>query len=313
MSKPEVRARARASAVQADLHYQPSYPPIERGASLLLAWRLDGRRVLLIGGGAVAASRLGFLLQSGAHVTIVSPGPLEPSIAYRVATEPDHITWHDRSYGSSEGGNVSADDELPVGDYDMVLTAVDDVALSRAVCLAAREARTPVNVADVPPECDFYFGAQVRRGPLQAMVSTSGAGPKIAVIVRDLVADAIPDNVEDAIDGVGKLRTELRERAPGVGGELSKRRMRWMIGTCDAWTLGEMGAMKDEGVRKRLLDDGWEKNKVLGPEAVGVGSGLSARATKALHGAAGLWAAGAGGLVTGAAIATLATLYFVRR
>lgn len=286
--------------------------------------------MLLIGGGVVAASRLGFLLQSGAHVTIVSPGPLEPSIAHRVATEPaEFITWVDREYGNpdvlaavadkqyekdEEVDIALADDpELKVADFDMVLTAVDDVRLSRAVCLAARKARTPVNVADVPPECDFYFGAQVRRGPLQVMVSTSGAGPKVAVIVRDTVADAIPADVEDAIAGVGALRKELRERAPGVGGQLSKRRMRWMIDTCDAWALSEMGAMKDAEVRRALLDDGWEKHRVLGPADVGCGGGLKAQVATALEGSWSLWAAGLGGLVGGAAVATLASLYAARR
>lgn len=182
------------------------------------------------------------------------------------ADDPSDLSPHDEAARA-------ADPEYPVKDFDMVLTAIDDVALSRAVCAAARSARTPVNVADVPPECDFYFGAQVRRGPLQVMVSTSGAGPKVAVIVRDTVAAAIPDDVEAAIAGVGALRTELRARAPGVGGELSKRRMRWMIDTCDAWRLDQMGAMQDEEVRRKLLDDGWDKRKVLGPRDVGAAPG----------------------------------------
>ncbi|RSH83349.1 Bifunctional dehydrogenase and ferrochelatase [Apiotrichum porosum] len=282
-----------------------TYPEIKRGASLLLAWRLEGKRVLLIGGGVVAASRLGFLLESGAHVTLVSPAPLEPSIAHRVATEPEHLTWHERGYGNPDAATpeeMAADKELPVGDFDMVLTAVDDVQLSQAVCTAARTARTPVNVADVPPECDFYFGAQVRRGPLQVMVSTSGAGPKVAVIVRDTVANAIPADVEDAIAGVGALRTELRQRAPGVGGALSKRRMRWMIDTCDAWRLDQMGAMKDPEVRRQLLDDGWEQHKVLRPGDVGAAPG----GVKALVGdvvrAAPAWLPTLAAFVAGAAV-----------
>lgn len=274
----------------------------------------------MIGGGAVAASRLGFLLEAGAHVTIVSPGPLEASIAHRVETEPEYITWHDRSYGRPAGPDTPeadlAKDELDVANYDMVFTAIDDNPLSRAVCDAARAARSPVNVADVPPECDFYFGAQVRRGPLQAMVSTSGAGPKVAVIVRDTIAEAIPDDVEDAIAGVGALRKELRERAPGVGGALSKRRMRWMIDTCDAWKLSEMGAMKDPEVRRRLLDEGWEKHKVLGPADVDAGvqaslSSLGSRIASVVQSEA-FWPSVAA-FATGAALASASLLYNRRR
>ena len=88
----------------------------------------------------------------------------------------------------------------------MVLTAIDDNPLSRTVCEMCREARVPVNVADVPPECDFYFGAQLRRGPLQVMVSTGGQGPKIGAMVRDIILRALPDDTEVAIEGVGSLR-----------------------------------------------------------------------------------------------------------
>ncbi|CAK9785720.1 unnamed protein product [Cutaneotrichosporon oleaginosum] len=299
---------------------QHHYPEIKRGASLLLAWRLEGKKVLLVGGGAVAASRLGFLLEAGAHVTIVSPGPLEHSLAHRVATEPEYVTWVERTYGRPDGPETKAEDlakdkELPVTDFDMVFTAIDDNPLSRAVCDAARAARVPVNVADVPPECDFYFGAQVRRGPLQVMVSTSGAGPKVAVIVRDVIADAIPADVEDAIAGVGALRKELRERAPGVGGALSKRRMRWMIDTCDAWKLSEMGAMKSPEVRRRLLDDGWEKHRILSAHDLGASEAevqvIGSRISSLVHSAA-FWPSVLS-FVAGAAVASASFIAAARR
>jgi precorrin-2 dehydrogenase/sirohydrochlorin ferrochelatase len=310
---------------------------IERGASLLLAYRLEGKRVLLVGGGAVAASRLGFLLESGAHVTIVAPGPLEKSMQHRVddpATSRS-VTWVDRAYGARnpawtadiptpEGAvanttleipagvdlSLATDAELPLTAFDMVLTAIDDNALSRAVCWACRRARIPVNVADVPPECDFYFGAQTRRGPLQVMVSTSGAGPKVAVMVRDVLADAIPSDVEEAIAGVGELRKELRVRAPGVGGPLSKRRMRWMIDTCNKWSIAQMGALGDPAVRAKLLDEGWEKHQVLGPRDVGTASAWNAVREWAASPSVG--PAGLGFLVGGAA-ATAALFLHQRR
>jgi precorrin-2 dehydrogenase/sirohydrochlorin ferrochelatase len=91
-------------------------------------------------------------------------------------------------------------------------------------------------------------------------------------MVRDVLAGAIPSDVEAAIEGVGELRKELRLRAPGVGGPLSKRRMRWMIDTCNRWSIAQMGALNDVDVRSRLLDDGWEKHVVLGPRDVGTAS-----------------------------------------
>lgn len=243
-----------------------NYPAIRKGASFLIAWQLKNRKVLLIGGGLVASGRLYYLLESGAHVTLVSPrSRLHPETAYRLKTSAEDITYVDRDYVGPE------EDEIKIENFDMVLTAIDEVGLSRKVCLECRKYRIPVNVADVPPECDFYFGSQFRRGPLQVMVSTSGRGPKIASLIRKQMEDSLPDNIESAIDSVGKLRSELREIAPGTGGELGQKRMKWMIGVCDRWNLNELSAMTPE-MRKTLLKEGWEKDqKVLGPRELGVG------------------------------------------
>lgn len=191
----------------------------------------------------------------------------------------------------------------------MVLTAIDNNRLSQEVCDMCREMRVPVNVADVPPSCDFYFGAQLRKGPLQIMVSTGGMGPKIGAMVRDIIVTALPDDTEAAIEGVGALRAELRKRAPGVGGELGKKRMEWMIGVCDKWSLDEMQILRDGEVRRKVLDEGWEKDRVVGPEDVGV-EGVR----QWFDGSRGLesWVIGLGGLVSGATLGAIATLYYIR-
>jgi len=191
----------------------------------------------------------------------------------------------------------------------MVLTAIDNNKLSQEVCDMCREMGVPVNVADVPPSCDFYFGAQLRRGPLQIMVSTGGNGPKIGAMVRDIIVEALPEDTEGAIEGVGALRAELRRRAPGVGGELGKKRMDWMIGVCDKWGLGEMQVLKDESLRRRVLDEGWEKGRVIGPGEVGV---TGSKWWFEMGGMTGIWGVGLGGMMSGAAIGTIATLYYLR-
>jgi precorrin-2 dehydrogenase/sirohydrochlorin ferrochelatase len=230
----------------------------------LIAYQLKDRPVLLIGGGVVASGRLFFLLESGAHITLIAPAPLDPSIVHRLTTNAADITWHDRPY-------AGRDDPIHPRDFGMVLTAIDDNDLSLTVCDMSREVNVPVNVADVPPSCDFYFGAQLRRGPLQVMVSTQGQGPKIGAMVRDRIVEALPADVEDAIAGIGALRADLRKIAPGVGGPRGQKRMKWMIDICDAWTLDQMGALRDEGKRRKVLE-GWEDGRVVRPRDVGVGT-----------------------------------------
>lgn len=254
-----------------------SFPPVVNGGSLMLAWQIHNRRVLLVGGGVVASGRLEKLLEADALITLVAPRDgLHPLVAHRTFDDPttrERITYHDRTFGG--------EDDLD--DVDMVMTAIDDVSASRHIYALAHARHISINCADMPPECDFYFGSQIRRGPLQVMVSTGGKGPKIANIIRRRIEDALPANVGSAIERVGELRAALRKRAPGVGGELGQQRMDWMIKVCEAWSLDELGELDEETMRY-LLDEGWAKGRAVptsrearkqGGRTASLGTGLS--------------------------------------
>lgn len=107
----------------------------------------------------------------------------------------------------------------------MVLTAIDDPEASSRIWKLCKEKRIPANIADVPPECDFYFGSLHRDGPLQIMVSTNGNGPKMANIVRRRIAASLPPNIGAAIQKVGMLRKRLRVMVPNP--EEGMKRMQW--------------------------------------------------------------------------------------
>jgi precorrin-2 dehydrogenase/sirohydrochlorin ferrochelatase len=110
---------------------------------------------------------------------------------------------------------------------DMVLVAIDDPAASTAIWKLCKERRIPANIADVPPECDFFFGSVHRDGPLQIMVSTNGRGPRLAALIRRLIAKSLPDNAGNAIEAIGVLRTKLRSIAPAHAD--SQKRMAWLV------------------------------------------------------------------------------------
>ena len=112
-------------------------------------------------------------------------------------------------------------------DVDMVLAAVDDAEASTQIYKLCQEKRIPANIADVPPECDFYFGSVHRDGPLQIMVSTNGNGPKLANIVRRQIASNLPHNIGPAVQRVGILRKKLRRTAPSP--DEGPKRMQWCV------------------------------------------------------------------------------------
>ncbi|KAK8159457.1 putative NAD(P)-binding-domain-containing protein [Phyllosticta citrichinensis] len=214
------------------------YPEVQGGGSLILAWQVRGRRVLVVGGGEVAAGRILNVLNADAKVTLVSPRDgLNDEVAYRI--EKKQVDYIDRKFEPSD-----------LDGADMVLTAVDDPEASTQIYKLCKEKRIPANIADVPPECDFYFGSVHRDGPLQIMVSTNGNGPKLANIVRRQIAAGLPKNIGAAIQKVGQLRRKLRRVAPGP--EEGPKRMQWMSKVCETWSLEDLCEM-DEKDMERLL------------------------------------------------------------
>lgn len=142
--------------------------------------------------------------------------------------------------------------------WDMVLTALDDPELSKHIYQLAKTHRMNINVADVPPLCDFYFGSVIRRGPLQVMISTNGKGPRLANRIRRQIEAGLPDNVGEAIENIGELRKQLRKKAPGSEAGTVKRRMEWMVRVTDSWTLDELASMTPE--QQEAILSSWEED-----------------------------------------------------
>lgn len=161
----------------------------------------------------VAAGRILNVLNADGRVTVVSPREgLNPEVAFRI--EMGQVDYIDRKFQPSD-----------LDGADMVLTAVDDSEASSKIWKLCKERKIATNIADVPSECDFYFGSVHRDGPLQIMVSTNGRGPRFANIVRRSIAASLPTNAGEAISKIGKLRQMLRKVAPQI--EDGPQRMAW--------------------------------------------------------------------------------------
>jgi len=133
---------------------------------------------------------------------------------------------------------------------DMVLVAVDDPAASTEIWKLCKARRIPANIADVPPECDFYFGSVHRDGPLQIMVSTNGKGPRLASTIRKLIAKCLPKNSGRAVEAMGHLRVKLREIAPEPAE--GPKRMRWITRVSDKYSFEEMCELNEEDTENLL-------------------------------------------------------------
>lgn len=209
--------------------------PVEGGASLMVAWRLPDRHALVVGGGAVAAGRVRSVLEADARVTVVSP---ELRVELRTRAARREITWRARAFVPSDLDGV-----------DMVLTAVDDATASRRIATLARARRIPVNVADVPSLCDFWFAAVHRDGPLQVAVSTNGRGPGLAARIRAHVRHRLPAGISGAIRGFSVLREAVRQVDADPAS--ADRRMSWLSSIGKEWSFDTLRRL--DGPQARAL------------------------------------------------------------
>jgi siroheme synthase-like protein len=170
-----------------------------------VALDLTGRPCLVVGGGTIAERKVAGLVGAGARVTVVSPS-LSPELM-RLATD-GRFTWWPRAYG---GGDVAG--------FFLVMVATDDGAVNGAVAAEARARGVLVNCADDPGRCDFILPSVLRRGLIMVAVSTGGASPIMARLVREEIEALLPDDCGALAEVVASARRVLRARGVSVGGD----------------------------------------------------------------------------------------------
>ena len=161
---------------------------------------LQGRRCLLVGGGSVAARKAAGLLAAGASVSVVSP---EAAPALQAMADRGEIEWHREVYGTGHLDGVF-----------LVMACTDNRAVNAAVTHEASARNLLVLCADDPSAGSFVSPATIRRGDLLLTVSTGGAGPTLAAVLRErLEADFGPEWAE-MVGIIGAMR-EIVKTNPG--------------------------------------------------------------------------------------------------
>jgi precorrin-2 dehydrogenase/sirohydrochlorin ferrochelatase len=155
-----------------------------------------GRRVVVVGGGRIAARKIEPLLEAGAHVEVVSP---EVGIEVRDWADAGRLVLHERAFRA---------DDLE-GAW-LALTATDDPAVNTAVHAAGEAGRVWVNSADDPANCSFTLMSVIRRGDLVVSVGTGGRSPALAAQVRRRLEEEIGPEYETLLDLLADAREELR-------------------------------------------------------------------------------------------------------
>ena len=140
--------------------------------------RLTGRRVLLVGGGRVAAGKLGALLEAGALVTVVAP-----QIREEMARPGAELMQ--RPFEPSDLDDV----------WFAVAAATPDV--NAHVAEAAQRRRIFVNAVDDLNSASAYLSGVVRKGGVTVAISTGGRAPALAGLLREALEAVLPDELAE--------------------------------------------------------------------------------------------------------------------
>ncbi|HVF33262.1 MAG TPA: bifunctional precorrin-2 dehydrogenase/sirohydrochlorin ferrochelatase [Acidimicrobiales bacterium] len=177
--------------------------PVRATAQYPVNLVLEGRPVLLVGGGTVALRKAEGLAATGALVTVVAPA-VDPGFDRLPG-----VTVHRRRYEAGEAGT---------GGYRLVLAATDDRSVNQAVHDDADAAGVWVNSADDPDRCTFTLPAVVRRGPLLLSVGTGGHSPAVASWVRQRLESEYGPEYEVLIRLMAEERAAVRSEGRSTEG-----------------------------------------------------------------------------------------------
>ena len=175
---------------------------------------LKGKRILVLGGGKVAARKVKKLAPFGGRITVVAP-QAQPELEAMPGVE---IRRH---------GFRPADLwPRPA----MVIAATDDRQVNARASRLCRRFRIPVNVADNGPESSFLFPALVNQGNFSAGISTGGASPTAAVYFKERLEELVPERLEEILDYLEEKREELKRTLPDQSARAAA--MRELLDTC---------------------------------------------------------------------------------
>jgi uroporphyrin-III C-methyltransferase/precorrin-2 dehydrogenase/sirohydrochlorin ferrochelatase len=176
-----------------------------------------GEPCLVVGGGPVAARKAALLRRAGAQVTMTTE--------FR---------------------------EEELGRYALAIAATGDQDVNCAVAAAARARRIPVNVVDQPELCSFILPSIIERAPLVVAVSSGGASPVLARLLRARLESMIPA----AYGRLASLAAEFRARVKARFAGAERRRFweRALQGPIAELVLAGRDAEARKGLEAALAD-----------------------------------------------------------
>jgi siroheme synthase-like protein len=174
---------------------------ITEGGNLLfpIFLKVDQLNILIIGGGNVGLEKLQGLLKNdpGATVQLVAKSIKQEIIELAAAHPSVHLVKRAFKPEDLEG-------------TELLILATEVRSTNAEIRQLAKEKNILTNVADTPDLCDFYLGSTVKKGDLKIGISTNGKSPTFAKRFRELLEDALPDDINELLNNLHQVRNRLK-------------------------------------------------------------------------------------------------------
>lgn len=160
--------------------------------------KLEQLRLLIIGAGNVGLEKLNAVLHNSpdTDITVVAEN-IKEGVKVLAERHPNIRLIQDSYH------------EALLDDVQLVVVAVDNKELGALIRADAHSRGLLVNVADTPDLCDFYLGSIVKKGNLKVAISTNGKSPTIAKRLKETFNEVIPEEMDDVLLNMEKIRTRL--------------------------------------------------------------------------------------------------------
>ncbi|WP_379544408.1 siroheme synthase CysG [Psychrobacter sp. R86515] len=174
-----------------------------------LFFKLEDRKVLIVGGGEVALRKADLLSRAGACITILAPD-ISHELQALLTDDKHQFIYENYNKTYMSGARV-------------IIAATDDETLNHQIYADATELNIPVNVVDTPHLCDFIFPAIIDRNPIVIGISSNGKAPVLARLLRARLETLIPQGYGKLAKLAGEFRSEVKAKIPTLTG----RRQFW--------------------------------------------------------------------------------------
>ena len=161
--------------------------------------KLEGRRCLVVGAGAIAESKISGLVDTGAQVRVVAPKATTKVWSWARAGK---IEWQRRGFESADLDGAF-----------LVVAATSSTQVQEQIFVEAQRRGVLCNIVDVPHLCDFYYPAVMRRGALQIAISTTGQSPALAQRLRKELERQFGPEYEEWLKAIGEARGRIRGKS----------------------------------------------------------------------------------------------------